>query len=98
MTADRIVEELVSNQATTLCRPGFKSIPGGGSLASDNGSPGSGSLWPADGGHPDVPPDRVKTLRDAYYSSLKDPALLEEKHARWWIRLAGGVGGSWPKR
>jgi hypothetical protein len=26
---------------------------------------------------PDVPSDRVKTLRDAYHSSLKDPALLE---------------------
>ena len=63
MTADRIVEELVSNQATTLCRPGFNSIPGGRSLASGHGSPGSGSLWPA----------------DADYSSLKDRRYWKKK-------------------
>ena len=79
MTADRIVEELVSDQATTLCRPGFNSIPGGRSLASGNGSPGSGSLWPADDGHPDEPPDRVKTLRGADYSSLKDRRYWKKK-------------------
>ena len=79
MTADRIVEELVSNQATSLCRPGFKSIPGGGSLAS-----GNSLLAPAVFGRQmtvtrDVLADGVKTLRDAYYSSLKDQGLEELK-------------------
>jgi hypothetical protein len=66
VTADRIVEELVSNQATSLCRPGFKSIPGGGSLAG-----GNSLLAPAVFGRQmtvtrDVLADGVKTLRDAY--------------------------------
>ncbi|HEV8343177.1 MAG TPA: tripartite tricarboxylate transporter substrate-binding protein [Candidatus Binatia bacterium] len=34
---------------------------------------------------PGVPPDRVKILRDAYHTSLKDPALLEELKKRNWV-------------
>jgi tripartite-type tricarboxylate transporter receptor subunit TctC len=33
---------------------------------------------------PGIPPDRVKTLRDAYHTSLKDPALLEDLKKRRW--------------
>jgi tripartite-type tricarboxylate transporter receptor subunit TctC len=34
---------------------------------------------------PGVPPDRVKILRDAYHTSLKDPALLEDLKKRRWV-------------
>jgi tripartite-type tricarboxylate transporter receptor subunit TctC len=34
---------------------------------------------------PGVPPDRVKILRHAYHTSLKDPALLEDLKKRRWI-------------
>jgi tripartite-type tricarboxylate transporter receptor subunit TctC len=34
---------------------------------------------------PGVPPDRVKILREAYHTSLKDPALLEDLKKRRWI-------------
>ena len=34
---------------------------------------------------PGVPPDRVKILRDAYHTSLKDPELLEVLKKRRWI-------------
>jgi tripartite-type tricarboxylate transporter receptor subunit TctC len=40
---------------------------------------------------PGVPPDRVKTLRDAYHRSLKDPALLEDlKKRRWEVDSISG--------
>ena len=40
---------------------------------------------------PGVPPDRVKILRDAYHTSLKDPALLEElKKRRWEVDAISG--------
>jgi tripartite-type tricarboxylate transporter receptor subunit TctC len=40
---------------------------------------------------PGVPPDRVKILRDAYHTSLKDPALLEDlKKRRWEVDAIGG--------
>lgn len=34
---------------------------------------------------PGVPPDRVKILRDAYHTSLKDPEVLAELKKRRWI-------------
>jgi tripartite-type tricarboxylate transporter receptor subunit TctC len=34
---------------------------------------------------PGVAPDRVKILRDAYHTSLKDPELLEVLKKRRWI-------------
>jgi tripartite-type tricarboxylate transporter receptor subunit TctC len=40
---------------------------------------------------PGVPPDRLKTLRDAYEQSLKDPALLEDlKKRRWSVDAVSG--------
>jgi len=40
---------------------------------------------------PAIPPDRVKILRDAYHTSLKDPALLEElKKRRWEVDAISG--------
>ena len=40
---------------------------------------------------PGVPPDRVKILREAYHTSLKDPALLEElKKRRWEVDAISG--------
>ena len=40
---------------------------------------------------PGVPPDRVKILRDAYHTSLKDPALLEDlKKRRWEVDAISG--------
>jgi tripartite-type tricarboxylate transporter receptor subunit TctC len=40
---------------------------------------------------PGIPADRVKILRDAYHTSLKDPALLEDiKKRRWEIDAIGG--------
>ena len=34
---------------------------------------------------PGVPADRVKILREAYHTSLKDPALLKELEKRRWV-------------
>ena len=34
---------------------------------------------------PGVPPDRVKILRDAYHTALKDPELLEALKKRRWV-------------
>jgi tripartite-type tricarboxylate transporter receptor subunit TctC len=40
---------------------------------------------------PGVSPDKVKILRDAYHTSLKDPALLEDlKKRRWEVDAIGG--------
>jgi tripartite-type tricarboxylate transporter receptor subunit TctC len=40
---------------------------------------------------PGVPPDRLKILRDAYHTSLKDPALLEDlKKRRWEVDAISG--------
>jgi tripartite-type tricarboxylate transporter receptor subunit TctC len=40
---------------------------------------------------PGVPPDRVKILREAYHTSLKDPALLEDlKKRRWEVDAISG--------
>jgi tripartite-type tricarboxylate transporter receptor subunit TctC len=40
---------------------------------------------------PGIPPDRVKILRDAYHTSLKDPALLEDlKKRRWEVDAISG--------
>jgi tripartite-type tricarboxylate transporter receptor subunit TctC len=40
---------------------------------------------------PGIPADRVKILRDAYHTSLKDPALLEDiKKRRWEIDSISG--------
>jgi tripartite-type tricarboxylate transporter receptor subunit TctC len=40
---------------------------------------------------PGVPPERVKILRDAYHTSLKDPALLQElKKRRWEVDAISG--------
>jgi hypothetical protein len=39
---------------------------------------GERRFWPADAGGPGTPPDRLKTLRDAYAKAMRDPGLIEE--------------------
>ena len=53
------------------------------------GAGGFGS-WPIVS-TPGLPPDRLKTLREAYAKALQEPDLLEEAKKRGWeLRPVGG--------